>query len=98
MRLGEMAHRMESAVEQMDGEHAKGAPLERLMVRFDAISACFEALRALPLAALVLPEAIAPEVASLAVLPDDVPEALAALADERTVSVSLCLLYTSRCV
>jgi chemosensory pili system protein ChpA (sensor histidine kinase/response regulator) len=90
MRLGEMAHRMESAIEQMDGEKVKTVQLDGLMVRFDDISACFEALRALPLTALVLPEATAPAPdVPEGLAPDELPVPALALADEPTVSVSL---------
>jgi chemosensory pili system protein ChpA (sensor histidine kinase/response regulator) len=56
MRLGDMAHHMESAVEQIDAETAQAGQVQPLLGRLDAITACFEALRATPLTALVLPE------------------------------------------
>lgn len=57
MRLGDMAHRMESAVGQINGQSEQGAQLNALLARFDAMAACFAQLRALPAAALVMPEA-----------------------------------------
>ena len=57
MRLGEMAHRTESAVQAVDAQSAQSAEIEPLLARFDAITGCFEQLRATPLAARVLPEA-----------------------------------------
>jgi len=57
MRLGEMAHRMESAAETIDMEAPTSALIDPLLARLDSISACFDELRAMPLAALVLPEA-----------------------------------------
>ncbi len=45
LRLGEMAHRMESAVEAIDFETATAADVEPLMARFDALQTTFDALR-----------------------------------------------------
>ena len=56
MRLGEMTHRMESAIEQMGTESLSAAQLEPLLTRFDAIQANFKELRATPEQALSLPE------------------------------------------
>lgn len=61
MRLGEMAHRTESAVQAVDAQSAQSAEIEPLLARFDAMSSCFEQLRVTPLAARVLPEAAAHE-------------------------------------
>jgi len=59
MRLGEMAHRTESAVQVIDAQTAQSVEIDPLLARFDAITNCFEQLRATPLAARVLPEASA---------------------------------------
>ena len=56
MGLGDMAHRMESAVELIDAETAQSAQVVPLLALLDAITARFEALRATPLTELVLPE------------------------------------------
>ena len=61
MRMGEMTHRMESAIEHLGGESLQSVQLEPLLTRFDAIQANFDALRAMPLQILSRPEA-APEV------------------------------------
>ncbi|GAB2462724.1 hypothetical protein GCM10027082_12910 [Comamonas humi] len=45
MRLGEMAHRMESAVEEIDTERASSPDVEPLLVRFDALQAEFQLLQ-----------------------------------------------------
>lgn len=45
LRLGEMAHRMESAVERVDAGAAAATDIERLLVRLDSLQAGFEALR-----------------------------------------------------
>jgi len=67
MRLGEMAHRMESAAEKIDMDAAPGSvAINPLLVRLDNISVCFEALRATPISALVLPEQLIPIPAALA--------------------------------
>ncbi|QXL84427.1 Hpt domain-containing protein [Comamonas sp. NLF-1-9] len=47
LRLGEMAHRMESAVEGVDAETATAADIDPLMTRFDGLQATFDALRAM---------------------------------------------------
>jgi chemosensory pili system protein ChpA (sensor histidine kinase/response regulator) len=47
LRLGEMAHRMESAVEGVDAEAATAAGIDPLLARFDALQATFDALRAI---------------------------------------------------
>ena len=61
MRMGEMTHRMESAIEHLGSESLKVLQLEPLLTRFDAIQANFDALRSMPLQILSRPEA-APEV------------------------------------
>jgi chemosensory pili system protein ChpA (sensor histidine kinase/response regulator) len=57
MQLGEMTHRMESAIEYLGSESLQASQLEPLLARFDAIQANFDALRALPEQLLSLPEA-----------------------------------------
>jgi len=76
MRLGEMAHRAESAVQAIDPDAVSAALLEPLLGRFDAMANCFDLLRATPLEARVLPEVSgtdatesAPDVGSEAVRP-----------------------------
>jgi chemotaxis protein histidine kinase CheA len=56
MQLGEMTHRMESAIEQMGTEVLSAAQLEPLLARFDAMQANFDQLRSMPEQALSLPE------------------------------------------
>ena len=48
MRLGEMAHRMESSIEQIGSEALQAIQLEPLLTRFDALQASFAALGAAP--------------------------------------------------
>ncbi len=57
MHLGEMAHRMESAIERLGLENLHASQLEPLLVRFDAVQTHFDRLRATPEQALSLPEA-----------------------------------------
>ncbi len=45
MRMGEMSHHMESAVEQMGSEFLQGAQIEPLMARFDTLQQDFDDLR-----------------------------------------------------
>ncbi|MFN4117449.1 Hpt domain-containing protein [Acidovorax sp.] len=47
MRLGEMAHRLESAIEQLDAESVTADQIEPLQASFDGLQANFEALRAI---------------------------------------------------
>ncbi len=56
LRLGEMTHRMESVIEQLGKEDIETSQLEPLLTRFDAIQENFDALRAGPEQAMVLPE------------------------------------------
>ena len=46
MRLGEMAHRMESAIEELDFETVQSQDIEPLLASFDSLQANFEVLRA----------------------------------------------------
>ncbi len=45
LRLGEMAHRMESAIEYLPSEGAERGDIEPLVARFDALQNTFEVLR-----------------------------------------------------
>lgn len=47
MRLGEMAHRLESVIEQLDAASAGSAQIEPLQASVDALQANFDALRAI---------------------------------------------------
>jgi chemosensory pili system protein ChpA (sensor histidine kinase/response regulator) len=47
MRLGEMAHRLESAIEHLDAETVTSDQIEPLQGNFDGIQANFDALRAI---------------------------------------------------
>ena len=47
MRLGEMAHRLESAIEHLDPETVTTDQIEPLQVNFDGLQANFDALRAI---------------------------------------------------
>ena len=56
MRLGEMAHRMESSIEQLGSENLQAVQLEPLLSRFDALQATFEGLGKESQAQEVLPQ------------------------------------------
>jgi chemosensory pili system protein ChpA (sensor histidine kinase/response regulator) len=86
MRLGEMSHRMESAVEQIDVETVKSAKVESLLARLDDITACFEALRATPPAELLLPEVAETVPGELTAIPADLSEQPAMADDEPTLA------------
>ncbi|WCM87528.1 hybrid sensor histidine kinase/response regulator [Acidovorax sp. NCPPB 3576] len=60
MRLGEMAHRLESAVEQIDVEDPKSELIEPLLASFDGLQASFDGLRKIGSQGLVEPVAVAP--------------------------------------
>ncbi len=55
MRLGEMAHRIESEIEYLGSESAAAQDFEPLLARFDSMAQTFETLRATDLQALVSP-------------------------------------------
>ncbi len=57
MRLGEMTHQMESAIEVLGTEFSQAPNLEPLLIRFDTIRATFEQLLATPERERTLPEA-----------------------------------------
>jgi chemosensory pili system protein ChpA (sensor histidine kinase/response regulator) len=58
MRLGEMAHQLESSIERVDASDANAPLVTSLLVPLDEISAVFEALRKTPVQALSLPESV----------------------------------------
>ncbi|WP_103043658.1 Hpt domain-containing protein [Comamonadaceae bacterium CD01] len=70
MRLGEMAHRLESAVERIDLDSASERDVEPLLVHLDDLQANFDALRTI--GAQPLSEAV-----TVAPAPDGVPAASA---------------------
>ena len=61
MRLGEMAHRIESEIEYLGSESIAAQDFEPLLARFDAMAQTFETLRASDLQALVSPATVAAE-------------------------------------
>lgn len=71
MRLGEMAHRLESSIEQIGTEALQSVQLEPLLTRFDTLQAAFAGLGTTP--ELVVPEVAAAPAAALglAVAPMD---------------------------
>ena len=64
MRLGELAHRLESAIEQIDAQSAQTAQLEPLLGGFDALQTTFDNLRALSADAVDVPVVVALPAAS----------------------------------
>ncbi len=69
MRLGEMAHRLESAVEGIDLESARSENIEPLLARLDDISGVFATLQATPVQALTRPESVEPAAEEAALQP-----------------------------
>ncbi|WP_343733567.1 Hpt domain-containing protein [Acidovorax sp.] len=78
MRLGEMAHRLESAIEQLDAETVTADQIEPLQGSFDGLQANFEALRAI---------GQAPSDGVVALPVEAVPAARASVADVAEASV-----------
>lgn len=78
MRLGEMAHRLESAIEQLDAETVTADQIEPLQGSFDGLQANFEALRAI---------GQAPSDGVVALPVEAVPAACASVADVAEASV-----------
>jgi chemosensory pili system protein ChpA (sensor histidine kinase/response regulator) len=78
LRLGEMAHRMETAVERLGSDTVQGAELEPLQASYDALCARFDLLRSTDLASHGVVQT-APELSSSAPLSvtvsDDSPAA-----------------------
>ena len=72
MRLGELAHRLESAMEQIDAHSAQTAQLEPLLGGFDALQTTFDNLRALSAGAVDTPVVVA---LPTAVVPSPAPSA-----------------------
>lgn len=64
MRMGEMAHRIESEIEHLGSDAAASQEFEPLLTRFDAMEATFEALRHADAAAAAAPVVLAPLVAA----------------------------------
>jgi chemosensory pili system protein ChpA (sensor histidine kinase/response regulator) len=56
MRLGEMSHQMESAIERVESVASDSPVMSRLLVGLDELTQVFEALRKTPIQALSLPE------------------------------------------
>lgn len=72
LRLGEMAHRIESEIEFLGSDAAASAEFEPLINRFDAMEAAFEALRHADAAAIAAPVPLAPIAAVAAAEPEPV--------------------------
>ncbi|NCS60979.1 MAG: response regulator, partial [Rhodoferax sp.] len=87
MRLGEMAHRLESAIEGIELDAARTEDIDPLLIRLDDMSGVFAALQATPVQALTTPEALEPTV-------DNVP-AQSLLSDALSSSVKVSLAPVS---
>lgn len=64
LRMGEMAHRIESEIEFLGSDAAASQEFDPLLTRFDAMEAAFEALRHADAAAAAAPVVLAPLVAA----------------------------------
>jgi len=91
MRLGEMAHRMESVIEQMGTDFLQTAQIEPMLTRFDRLQQEFDELRQRPGEAAVQPASVAatpaplqdrPVSASVAPRTPQAPPAMAQLAPQ----------------
>ncbi|MDF1484864.1 Hpt domain-containing protein [Ramlibacter sp. H39-3-26] len=74
LRLGEMAHRLESAIEQIGSENVHSADVEPLLASFDALQANFDALRAISTQAEAEADGAAQTPAVAQALPESGPE------------------------
>lgn len=96
MRLGEMSHRLESAIEQIDVDTVQTADVEPLLGRFDSLQGSFNALRSIsaqsPAESMVVAPARAepqPEVAEASQEPQaHVPAARPVLARPQVLDVA----------
>ncbi|MEK9953049.1 MAG: Hpt domain-containing protein, partial [Curvibacter sp.] len=77
MRLGEMAHRMESAIEQMGSDYVQAAQIEPMLARYDRLQEAFDELCRGP----VLDETLAVAVPAAADPVAETPSAEAPRAD-----------------
>jgi len=84
LRLGEMAHRMESEIEYFDSESLDSSQFDPLLVRFDAMQASFDALRLVDLQAQPEPAPALEPVASAAAPVAAAPASGAAPGEART--------------
>ena len=88
MRLGEMSHRLESAIEGLGSESLQGSQIEPMLARFDTLQAIFDGLRRLAQQAPAEPAGEAAESpAPVGVTTDGVAKAVVvAVPDRRTRS------------
>ena len=84
MRLGEMTHRMESAVEALGSETSQSSQIEPLLARFDGLLSIFDGLRRLAQQAHVPVEGHAESQDVAAIAPDAAPATADATMDRRT--------------
>ena len=74
MRLGEMAHRMESAVEQIGTEGVSSADIEPLLASLDGLQASFDGLRRIGAQPLSEPVVVAPSAIAEPTAEADTPD------------------------
>ena len=86
MRLGEIAHRIESEIESLGSESAAAQDFEQLLGRFDAMQGNFEALCRADAAVSSAAALPAPGVESVRVEPE--PEAQAAAVETMSIAVA----------
>ncbi len=94
MRLGEMTHRMESAIEQMGSEFLQAAQIEPMLTRYDRLQQVFDELCRAPVEEVYVPEAparpsvaaAAPAAAPVATAPVPAPEPAAKAAQRPLVA------------
>ena len=92
MRLGEMAHRMESAIESMGSEFVQTAQIEPMLARFDRLQANFDELCQGPLepaAAPASPEPVMPQRPAIAAAQAPAPQPMQAMAETRAPVVAM---------
>jgi chemosensory pili system protein ChpA (sensor histidine kinase/response regulator) len=84
MRLGEMTHRMESAIEALGSETFQSSQIEPMLARFDGLQSIFDGLRSVAQQAHIPVEGHAEPLEVDSTAPDAVPAVAFATMDRRT--------------
>ncbi|RKJ96685.1 Hpt domain-containing protein [Alicycliphilus denitrificans] len=95
MRLGELAHRMETAVEQIGTDGVTAADIEPLLSSFDALQAGFDALRTIGAQPLPGPVAVEPPAAAPGAATAATPDPAAAEPDQARAPVAAPLAWAA---
>jgi len=92
MRLGEMAHRMESAIESMGSEFVQAAQIEPMLARFDRLQSAFDELCQGPVEPAAAPasqESVTPPRPAAAEVQVPAPQPMLAMAETRAPALAM---------